>query len=89
MTANNINFNATVPGSTGSDGLPLLSTQHPIQTGVQANTFNQGVQFSEKALEDAKIIMDGCKNAKASEVVPSRIWKMSKLMSEPSSDEKF
>jgi hypothetical protein len=67
MTVKNINAmnifnNATGPGSTGSDGLPLLSTQHPIQTGLQANTFNQGVQFSEKALEDAKIIMDGWKN---------------------------
>ena len=49
--------NATNMGSVGSDGQPLLSTQHPIQGGKLANTFTTAVQFSEKALEDAIAIM--------------------------------
>lgn len=43
-------FNAQ---STVSDGQPLCSTQHPIATGTLANTFTNGVGFTESAVEDA------------------------------------
>lgn len=45
--------NAFNAASTVSDGQSLCSTAHPIQTGVLANTFTNGVQFNEAAVEDA------------------------------------
>jgi hypothetical protein len=45
--------NAFTPASTLSDGQPMCSTAHPIATGTLANTFNNGVQFNEAAVEDA------------------------------------
>ena len=45
---NAFNINSTV-----SDGQPLCSTAHPIATGYLANTFTNGVQFNEAAVEDA------------------------------------
>jgi hypothetical protein len=45
--------NAFTSASTVSDGQPLCSTQHPISTGTLANTFANGVQFNEAAVEDA------------------------------------
>ncbi len=51
--------NAFNPNSTVSDGQPLCSTQHPVSTGVMANTFSNGVTFSEQAVEQAITIMQG------------------------------
>jgi hypothetical protein len=45
--------NAFTASSTVSDGQPLCSVAHPISTGTLANTFNNGVQFNEAAVEDA------------------------------------
>ena len=45
--------NAFTSASTVSDGQPLCSTAHPISTGTLANTFTNGVQFNEAAVEDA------------------------------------
>lgn len=45
--------NAFTSASTGSDGQPFCSTEHPIATGKLANTFANGVQFNEAAVEDA------------------------------------
>lgn len=45
--------NAFTAASTLSDGQPMCSTTHPISTGTLANTFNNGVQFNEAAVEDA------------------------------------
>jgi hypothetical protein len=49
--------NAFNPNSTVSDGQPLCSTAHPISTGVLANTFTNGVGFTESAVEDAITII--------------------------------
>ena len=46
------NFN-----SIGSDGQPLLSTQHPTSEGTLANTFSQGVGLNETSIEEAITIM--------------------------------
>lgn len=51
--------NAFNSGSTLADGQPLCSTAHPTLNGTLANTFINGVQFSEQAVEDAIIIMKG------------------------------
>lgn len=45
-----------------SDGQPLCSTAHSITTGTLANTFTNGVQFNESAVEDAITIIKGWKN---------------------------
>jgi hypothetical protein len=45
--------NAFGANSTVSDGQPLCSPIHPISTGTLANTFTNGVSFTESALEDA------------------------------------
>jgi len=45
--------NAFTPASTLSDGQPMCSTAHPIATGVLANTFTNGVGYTESAVEDA------------------------------------
>jgi len=45
--------NAFTAASTVSDGQSLCSTEHPISTGTLANTFANGVQFNEAAVEDA------------------------------------
>lgn len=45
-----------------SDGQPLCSTAHPIATGTLANTFTNGVQFNESAVEDAITIIKGWRN---------------------------
>jgi hypothetical protein len=54
--------NATGTGSTLSDGQPMLSTAHPIDTGVIANTFTNGVQFNEASVEDMITLMRSCQN---------------------------
>jgi hypothetical protein len=52
--------NAFNEASTVSDGLPLCSTAHPIANGpLQANTFSNGVQFNEAAVEDAITLIKG------------------------------
>lgn len=51
--------NAFNAASTVSDGQFLCSTTHPVSTGVLANTFNNGVQLNESALEDAITIIKG------------------------------
>ncbi len=47
-------FNPLVPTS---DGQPLLSTQHPISNGVQANTFTNFTGFNESSLKDMLTMM--------------------------------
>ena len=49
--------NAFNQQSTVSDGQPLCSTAHPIATGALANTFTNGVSFTESAVEDAITII--------------------------------
>lgn len=55
LHANKLNTAATVDYSTGGDGLAMLSTQHPIDTGVYANTPSTQADLSERALEAAFI----------------------------------
>ena len=45
--------NAFTNRSTVSDGKPLCAVDHPISTGTLANTFSNGVQFNEAAVEDS------------------------------------
>lgn len=54
--------NAFNANSTVSDGQPLCSTVHPIATGTQANTFANGVTFSEAAVEEAITIIRSWQN---------------------------
>lgn len=54
--------NAFTPASTVSDGQPLCSTAHPISTGTLANTFANGVQFNEAAVEDAITLIKSWSN---------------------------
>lgn len=54
--------NAFNSGSTVSDGFPLCSTTHPISTGTLPNTFSNGVQFNEAAVEDAITIIKSWSN---------------------------
>lgn len=54
--------NAFNANSTVSDGQPLCSTAHPISTGALANTFTNGVQFNEAAVEDAITIIKSWQN---------------------------
>lgn len=54
--------NAFTQASTVSDGQPLCSTTHPISTGTLANTFNNGVQLNEAALEDAITLIKSWSN---------------------------
>lgn len=54
--------NAFNPASTVSDGQNLCSTAHPISTGTLPNTFSNGVQFNEAAVEDAITIIKSWAN---------------------------
>lgn len=54
--------NAFTAASTVSDGMPMCSTAHPTATGTLANTFTNGVQLNEAALEDAITIIKGWTN---------------------------
>lgn len=54
--------NAFNNASTVSDGQPLCSTTHPISTGTLPNTFTNGVQFNEAAVEDAITIIKSWAN---------------------------
>lgn len=54
--------NAFTAASTVSDGQPLCSTSHPISTGTLPNTFSNGVQFNEAAIEDAITIIKSWSN---------------------------
>lgn len=45
--------------SSGPDGMPLCSTAHPTSVGTLSNTFNNGVQLSEAAVEDLITIIKG------------------------------
>lgn|SRR5574338_46534 len=51
--------NAFNLNSAGSDGLPMLSTQHPTKSGVLANTFDSFVGLNEQTLEQAITIIKG------------------------------
>ena len=62
INAVNIFNNAFNAASTVSDGQPLCSTQHPIATGVLANTFTNGVQFNEASVEDAITLIKSWSN---------------------------
>ena len=64
LTVKNINAmfvfnNAFNTKSKGADGLPMCSTQHGYQGGVYANTFNNAVTFSQRAVEDAYSVITG------------------------------
>lgn len=66
-TVKNINAmyqfnNAFNAKSTVSDGQSLCSTAHPISTGTLANTFTNGVQFNESAVEDAITMIKSWQN---------------------------
>jgi len=54
--------NAFNAASTVSDGYPLCSTTHQIKTGTLANTFTNGVQFNEAAIEDAITLIKSWSN---------------------------
>jgi hypothetical protein len=54
--------NAFNANSTGSDGQPLCSTQHPTAQGTLANTFSNGVGLNESSLEDAITIIKSWTN---------------------------
>lgn len=54
--------NAFTAASTVSDGQPLCSTEHPTSTGTLANTFANGVQFNEAAVEDAITLIKSWSN---------------------------
>lgn len=54
--------NAFTAASTVSDGQPLCSTMHQISTGTLANTFTNGVQFNEAAVEDAITLIKSWSN---------------------------
>jgi hypothetical protein len=49
--------------STGADGQPLASTQHPTAVGTLANTFTDNPGLNESSLEDAITIIKGWTNA--------------------------
>ena len=55
----NLFNNAFNLNSAGSDGLPMLSTQHPTKYGVLANTFNNFVGLNESSLEEMITIVKG------------------------------
>jgi len=54
--------NAFNAASTVSDGQPLCSTTHQISSGTLANTFTNGVQFNEAAVEDAITLIKSWSN---------------------------
>lgn len=54
--------NAFNAASTVSDGQFLCSTSHQIATGTLANTFTNGVQFNEAAIEDAITLIKSWSN---------------------------
>ena len=49
------NANDTTGNYYGGDGVPLLSTQHPIDVGTVSNTFSVQAELSETAIQDAVI----------------------------------
>jgi hypothetical protein len=49
------NSNDTTGTYYGGDGVPLLSTAHPIDTGTVANTFTVPAEINETSLQDALI----------------------------------
>lgn len=54
LGANVLNNAADTSGANnGGDGVPLLSTLHPIDVGTVANTFSVQAELSETALQDA------------------------------------
>lgn len=52
LGANVLNY-AMDPNVTGGDGVPLLSTQHPLDVGTNANTFAIQSELNETSLQDA------------------------------------
>ena len=52
LGANVLNY-AMDPTVTGGDGVPLLSTQHPLDVGTNANTFAIQSELNETSLQDA------------------------------------
>lgn len=54
LGANVLNYAMDTSGqNNGGDGVPLLSTQHPLDVGVNANTFAIQSELNETALQDA------------------------------------
>ena len=54
MGANVLNFAMDTSGqNNGGDGVPLLSTQHPLDLGYNANTFSIQSELNETSLQDA------------------------------------
>jgi len=49
------NANDTTGNFYGGDGVPLLSTAHPIDVGTVANTFTVPAELNETSLQDATI----------------------------------
>lgn len=54
--------NAFNMGSALGDGQPMCSLNHPLDVGVNANTFNTGYQMNEDALEDMLTLADSWEN---------------------------
>lgn len=54
--------NAFNPAIAVSDGQPLCSTAHPINSGSLSNAFTNGVGFNEAAVEDAITVIRGWRN---------------------------
>jgi len=58
-------FNFAVSGSyVGGDGVPLLSTLHPSESGNMSNTFVVSADLSESALEDMLIMIQDTRDSR-------------------------
>lgn len=56
LGANVLNFAADTSGlNNGGDGVPLLSVNHPLDVGVNANTFTIASELNETSLQDALV----------------------------------
>ncbi len=53
FAANLLNTAGTYNAMIGADGVPLLSTAHPIDGGTYANTFSVPLDFNESAVESS------------------------------------
>lgn len=57
------------PNFSYTDGQPLFSTQHPVQGGVNANTFTNFVGFNLKSLKDLITLSRGAKSTAGNNIV--------------------
>ena len=64
----NVYNRAVTSGYTGGDGVVLLSTAHPSQSGNQSNKLATAADFSEAALEDLIIQIMGATNSRGLQI---------------------